>query len=136
MEKHWLSELVGAMSRYDAADVLSKIGGLLILPENASRIGRLEAAAHAAAAVEPVPGRPRIRAPALRSLLNNSVVSNEWFVMQEDPLGGWLTESVTYTGGPSIVFPGIVSNATFILRHVLKAITLHKEPFSSAAFAR
>lgn len=135
MEEHWLSDLVDAMSQYDITDVLAKIGGLLIFPENASRIGRLEIAAHAAAAVTPVPTTRRVPASALRSLLNNSVISEEWFVMQEDPLGGWLTESVTYAGGPNIVFPGIVSNATFILRHVLKAITLHKRPFSSPDFA-
>ncbi len=123
------------MSLYDVADVLAKIGGLLISPENASRIGRLEIAAHAAAAVGQVAKGRRIPAGALRSLLNNSVISEEWFVMQEDPLGGWLTESVTYAGGPNIVFPGIVSNATFILRHVLKVITLHRRPFASPHFA-
>src|SRR5207247_5096003 len=47
----------------------------------------------------------------------------------EDPAEQLFTESFTFTEGPHIILPGVVSHASFILRNLLKAIFLSSDSF-------
>jgi len=53
---------------------------------------------------------------------------------QEDPCDNPFTEAFTFIGGSYVVFPGIIEDATYILRQLGRAIFMHKEPFPDERF--
>lgn len=103
------------------------------MPENAGRAVRLELAACAAAAADSTGSRPLSRG-SLDGLVNGQVLSDPLLVAQEDPVGGWFVESIAFAEGPYNVFPGVTSDATFIIRHLASSVMLCCETFSDPSF--
>lgn len=116
-----LESLAEKLLPYDAADLLAAIGGLQLLPENADRAVRLEAFAHTAASLDYERDKPSISLHRLRQFANTEPLGKGLIAAQEDPCDNALTEAFTYHGGTFIVFPGIVDESTFILRHLAPA---------------
>lgn len=52
----------------------------------------------------------------------------------EDPSESLFTEDFIFVGGSFLVFPGVVAEATFILRHISKGLFLCGEQFEDAVF--
>lgn len=131
---HPLLAVVDQLTRYANADVLAKVGGLQLMPENAGRAERMELAACAAVAA-PVTGSTRsIGLDTLRAILGGPQLSHSQLVMREDPVGGWFVESLAFHGGTYLVLPGITTDATFSMRCLVRAIGLRGEPYSHQGF--
>lgn len=97
MTPNSLSELLTAISSFESADLVATAGGLQLLPENAERIVRLEALAHASASIEIRGSTNKISAPRLRALLNNVLYRN--FGAAEDPPPDCVVEEIPFFGG-------------------------------------
>ncbi|GFO81849.1 MAG: hypothetical protein A49_14760 [Methyloceanibacter sp.] len=123
-------------AQFDSKDLRAKIGGLLLLPENASRVARLEFAVHLAASLPPTQTTSTISANDLRQLLNNSIIGHSYMVANEDPVAGMFTEALSFTGGSYVVFPGIVTDAAFITRHLLRALVDPHQAYPDGDFPR
>jgi hypothetical protein len=117
-----LSEIIGAIAPFDPADLTAIAGGLQLLPENAERIVRLEALAHAAASIAPATSTKTISSPRLRALLNN--VLYRLFGAAEDPPPDCIVEEIPFYGGSYRVFPGAGESFSFIIRNLIAAIFL------------
>lgn len=117
-----LQTLAEKLHPYDPGDVLAAIAGLQLLPENADRAVRLEAFAHVAASLDYEPDKPLISLHRLKQIANSEQLGKGFIAAQEDPCDNALTEAFTYHGGTFIVFPGIVDESTYILRHLILAI--------------
>ena len=130
-----LQQIFDKLCVYDTADLIGTIAALHLVPQNAGRLLRLEAYAHAAASSHLEAARPRITHAELRKLMADDPLAGTMVHMAEDPCGNLLTESITFHGGGYIVFPGITNGTSYILRHLAKAIFLAAEPFPNAGFA-
>jgi hypothetical protein len=124
-----LQTLAEKLHPYDPADLLAAIAGLQLLPENADRAVRLEAFAHIAASLDYEPDKPLISLHRLRQVANSEPLGKGFIAAQEDPCDNALTEAFTYHGGTFIVFPGIVDESTYILRHLILAILSHADAY-------
>lgn len=124
-----LQTLAEKLLPYDSADLLAAIAGLQLLPENADRAVRLEAFAHVAASLDDESDKPRISLHKLKQIANSEPLGKGFIAAQEDPCDNALTEAFTYHGGTFIVFPGIVDESTFILRHLARAIHSHADAY-------
>ncbi len=129
-----LADIVKAVAAYEPTDLLTAVGGLQLIPENAERAIRLEALAHAIASLPNDPNKPAISPHRLRTILNVSPLGNGPIVQEEDPFNNPFTEAFTFFGGSYVVFPGITEEATFILRHLATAVFLHPKPFPNKDF--
>lgn len=118
-----LESLVEKLAPYDPSDLLATVGGLQLLPENADQAVRLEAFAHAAAALENAANKSCISLHQLRQFANSDPLGGMGVAMQEDPCDNAVTEAFTYHGGMYIVFPGQTDEVTFHLRHLAAAIS-------------
>jgi hypothetical protein len=124
-----LQALAEKLLPYDPADLLAAIAGLQLLPKNADRAVRLEAFAHVAASLDYEPDKPHISLHKLKQIANSEPLGKGFIAAQEDPCDNALTEAFTYHGGTFIVFPGIVDESTFILRHLARAIHSHIDAY-------
>jgi hypothetical protein len=124
-----LQTLAEKLHPYDPADLLAAIAGLQLLPENADRAVRLEAFAHVAASLDYEPDKPLISLHRLKQIANSEPLGKGVIAAQEDPCDNALTEVFTYHGGTFIVFPGIIDESTFILRHLALAILSHADAY-------
>lgn len=123
-----LTELAERLSPYDPADLLASVAALQLLPENADRTVRLEAFAHTIASLPDEPDKPHISLSRLRRFANEEPLGAS-VAAQEDPSDNAFTEAFPFDGGTYIVFPGIVDESTFVLRHIAEALFVHPEPF-------
>src|SRR4051812_14636868 len=120
--------LVERLRAYDPADLAAGIGALQLVPENADRLLRLEAVAELVTGV--VLGaatsdqQAKMGPKQWRELLDGPSISNSALPRLEDPWGRLFVEQVTFPGGSYRVLPGIVEDAVFIVRHLIKAILL------------
>ena len=114
---------------FDISDVLAKLGGLRLMPENACRAARLELAASVAAGCAYLSDKPYSKVNQLRRILNGPQISDPQRIPNENPIGGWFLESVSFVDGAFLVLPGITTNATFIQRHIGAVLALIKTPF-------
>lgn len=135
LEAGILAALVEKLTPFDPADVLAAIGGLQLLPENADHIVRLEAFAHAAAALGDEAGQHPISRNRLRQLANTEPLGGKGIAQHEDPCDNALTEAFTYHGGMYTVFPGQVDEATFQLRHLAAAVFANPDAYPTPEFA-
>jgi hypothetical protein len=69
-----------------------------------------------------------------RRFLQEPPLSTSQFALAEDPFNNPWTETLTFHGGSHVVFSGVDDDATFVFRHLAKAIFLTSEPFSASAF--
>jgi hypothetical protein len=128
------NKLVERLGAYDPVDLAAGVAALLLMPENADRLGRLEVAAAFVAGLRVTGSRPRMSSSRWRKYLNSPPMSDFALVSMEDPFDNPFTEAFTFFGGSFVVFPGIVENATYILRHLMKAIFLAGVPFPDREF--
>jgi hypothetical protein len=129
-----LESLVEKLAPYDPADVLAAVGGLQLLPENADRAVRLEAFAHAAAALENEANKHHISLHRLRQFANNEPLGGAGVAVQEDPCDNAVTEAFTFHGGMYIVFPGQTDEVTFHLRHLAAAVSADPDAYPVSDF--
>jgi len=128
-----LAQLLTSLGPFDPRSTAAIAGGLELMPENASRVIRLEALAHLAASLQEQDGKRTISVPKLRRLLNEGLIAISHY---EDPCENNFTESFTFLNGSFVVLPGITESATFILKHLAKAIFLLATPFPDPEFVR
>jgi hypothetical protein len=114
-------ELVSTLAKYDVVDLLSTVGGLQLLRENASRVTRLEALSHSVASLPPNVG-PKISSAKLRRICTHP--SLESLAPYEDPAENQFAEEFTFFGGSYLVYPGIAQAGEFMLSNLCKAIFL------------
>ncbi|MFC2051906.1 hypothetical protein ACFLT4_04175 [Chloroflexota bacterium] len=125
-----LEEIVRETSSFDKMDLIAKIAALQLLPENADHAMPLDAIAHAVASQKYVPHRPEISLKRLKQICNSSTITAGPIGHSEDPSEQMFTEAFTFEGGSYVVFPGIVDDATYVLRNLTKAIFLSRDsPF-------
>ena len=123
----YLHEIVGIIKPYDPIDMLAKVAVLQLCPENASQSIRIEALAHAINCIPYLPGKPKVSRHKLSQILNEPPLGKGDIQSQEDPASNAFTEAFTFFGGSYIVFPGQISEPTFILKNLNHAIFLSKE---------
>jgi hypothetical protein len=124
-----LESLVQKLAPYDPADILAAVGGLQLLPENADRAVRLEAFAHAAAALENEANKSHISLHRLRQFANSEPLGGVGVAVHEDPCDNAVTEAFTYHDGMYIVFPGQTDEVTFHLRHLAAAVSADPDAY-------
>ncbi len=90
------TELVKTLAKYDATDLAAGIGALQLMPENADKLLRLEAAATLIGGLAPGSGRPRMGRQRWRQWLNGLPLGTPPFVLQEDPFERPFTEAFTF----------------------------------------
>lgn len=130
----FLSDLAQGLTVFDARDLLATAAALQLIPENADRAIRLEAFAHVVASMRDGPGRPTISSSRLRQMLNGKPLGQGLLAQMEDPFENPFTEAFTFIGGGYVVFPWIVSEATFIVRHLARVLIHSSPPFPDANF--
>jgi len=114
---------------FDLIDLAAKIGGLALMPENADRMSRFEAASGIVASMRPCSDwTPKIGPERFDKWLNGPSGPLSLGLNEEDPYTDLFTESVAFYGGPFTVFPGVMEDSVYILRHICEGI--FKAPLS------
>ena len=129
-----LDELGVALAPYDSFDLLAKIGALRIDPRNAGRGTSLDAMAHLLAAQGDDTGGPLITRNRLETLLRNHLGTESRPGLMDDPAEQMFTEELVFTGGPYVVFPGLIDGNVDMLRWLLQAVLVVDSSLSVGAF--
>jgi hypothetical protein len=131
-----LCKLAESLTTFDSADLLATLAALQLMPENADRAFRFEVLSHVAASVKSkgFGSKKKINLKQLEKICRCDSAGLESLVRGEDPFDNSFTEAFTFIGGSYIVFPGIVEEPTFILRHLAKALFLDADPFLDVHF--
>lgn len=132
----YMGELPDLLSPYDSFDTLAVIAALQLIPDNASRGIRLEAASHALVSNSYTPSNLRITGHRLDTIFNNRRARGSWLCRQEDSVEGPFVEAVTYYGGSYNILPGLRESATFITRHLVSALFKSPQNDLPASFRR
>lgn len=128
-----IAPIIQIIKPFNPIDLLAKVGALQLCPENANHAIRFEALAHAINCSQFEPNKPICTRHRLDHIFNNPPLGNGPIQSQEDPTPNAFTEAFTFFGGSYIVFPGQLTEPTFILKHLNAAIFLgggfkaHKE---------
>jgi hypothetical protein len=130
-----LTQIRDSLATFDTLDLAARAAALQLVPENANRLARLFGVASIVSSLPPSSGRPSMSATRWRRFLNEPPLSTSQFALAEDPLNNPWTETLTFHGGSHVVFPGVDDDATFVFRHLAKAIFRAPEPFSAPAFS-
>ncbi len=129
-----LDELKENLSRFNAPDLLAKVGALHLVPSNTSRAISLDALAHLIAAQVDQPDAPKISRNRLRRFLQTYLSTASLPGIADDPATQMFTEELLFSGGSYIVFPGPSASEQDILRWLLRAVVLRKPPLGSKEF--
>ena len=129
-----LDELGVALTPYDSFDLLAKVGALNIDPRNAGRSTSLNALAHLVAAQVNAAGAPLITRNRLESLLRNYLGTRSMPGLMDDPAEQMFTEELVFTGGPYVVFPGLIVGNVDMLHWLLQAALSVGSSLSVGAF--
>jgi hypothetical protein len=106
---------------YNVADLLATVGALQLLPQNGSRVTRLEALSHVIASL--APGQtPHISSGKLRAICAHEALQD--LAHYEDPAENQFAEEFTFFGGSYLVIPGIAQSAEYMLSNLCKAMFL------------
>jgi hypothetical protein len=116
--------LSARLSPYNITDLLAKVAGLQLSPENASRVVRLEALVHIVASLPPNPNKPAITTSRLRQVCDSSALNELSYA--EDPSEQVFAEEFIFFGGSYAVLSGIAADGGYILSHLSKAIFLRR----------
>ena len=119
-----LEELSKVLTPYNSFDLLAKVGALRIDPRNASRGTSLNALAHLVAAQSYDASDPSISRHKLESLVRGYLGTDSVPWLLDDPSGQMFTEEIMLTGGPYVVFPGLLDGNVDTLRWLLDAALL------------
>ena len=130
-----LTQIRDSLATFDTRDLAARAAALQLVPENANRLARLFGVASIVSSLPPSSGRPSMSATRWRRFLNEPPLSTSQFALAEDPLNNPWTETLTFHDGSHVVFPGVDDDATFVFRHLAKAIFRAPEPFSAPAFS-
>lgn len=129
----WASESLRLLDRYDRTDLLAVVAALQLLPENADRLLRLQAASGLIASREFQGGSERVSPAELRRWMNDPPFADANLIAAEDPQESVQVEEIIFFGGSYKVLPGIVDEAVFIVRNLCKALFLRNpQPWSEA----
>lgn len=134
IQKSNLDALVRELSSYDLIDILSKIGALSLMPENASHLIRLEASAAAVITNPYDSNKPKVSKPQFQRILNRHLGLNSSVTQLEDSCVNLFTESITFFDGSYIIFPGLLTSASFILRNICRGLFLLRGPDENQEF--
>ena len=126
-----LTQLRGSVAAFDPLDLVAKAAALQLLPENADRLMRPFGVAGIAASLAPSTDLLRMSVGKWRRFLNDPPLSISLFFLAEDPFNNPFMETLTFHGGSRVVFPGNDDDATFVFRHLAKAVFGPTEPFSA-----
>jgi len=131
-----LCKLAESLTTFDSADLLTTLAALQLMPENADRAFRFEVLSHVAASVKSkgFSSKKKINLKQLEKICRCDSAGLESLVSGEDPFDNSFTEAFTFIGGSYIVFPGIVEEPTFILRHLARVLFLDADPFPDVHF--
>jgi hypothetical protein len=127
MPTSWPERIARRVQPYNPIDLMTSVAALQLLPQNAERALRLEALANVISTLPCRHDNPVMSITKLRRVCNSPPLAD--ISSQEDPSEQAFTEAFTFIGGSYVVFPGIVDDATFVLRHLAQAITQYKKPF-------
>ena len=94
----------GVPRNIDGPSLVAAASGLMLLPENASRLVRLHRLAALGMALDDKRA-PSMSSSAVRSLLKTEDIGGPGILAQEDPYSEVLVHSVTFLGGPYLVSP-------------------------------
>jgi hypothetical protein len=89
----------------DGPSLVAAASGLMLLPENASRLVRLHRLAALGVALRD-DGDPPMSPSAVRSMLKKDDIGGQNILMQEDPYSEVLIQSISFIGGPYLVSAG------------------------------
>ncbi len=104
----------------DGPSLVAAASGLMLLPENASRLIRLHRLAALGMSLSDNKA-PAASASALRSILRHQDIGGPGVLMQEDPYSEVLIQSIDFFGGPYLVSPGTGEHAVADLENLLDA---------------
>lgn len=118
-----LSEVEGHLAAYDLLDLAAGTGGLQLIPANAGRQPRFDLLASIIPSIRPAEGiRPALTIGRWRTLLNTPPLGGGGQGRLEDPAENLFTSSLTFDGGPAVVFPGSAPSSVEITRLLIKAL--------------
>lgn len=126
--------LRSSLAPFDGFDAAAGLGGLMLLPQNADQLVRLEMAAEIAASLSAEAGKPQMTAEQWRTFVNTSSLVGE-FAYDEDPATGLFTKTVSYHGGAFVILPGLEIDPASAVTTLIKAIE-GGPPFPDVTFAR
>ncbi len=129
-----MEELRAELSAFNSFDLMSKIGALNLVPQNASRRITLDTLAHLLAAQPYDTNAPAISRHRLERLIRKHLSADSEPGRNDDPAPEMFTEEITFPHGPFVVFPGILANCHEILRWLLKATLLKTPRFEHNSF--
>jgi len=129
-----LDELKDDLSKFNATDLLAKVGALHLVPDNASRAISLDALAYLVAAQVDRPDAPKISRKRLRGLLQTYLSSESQPCVADDPAVQMFTEELLFSGGSYVVFPGPSASEQDTLRWLLRATVLRNPSLGPKEF--
>jgi len=129
-----LDELKDDLSKFNATDLLAKVGALHLVSGNASRAISLDALAHLVAAQVDQPDAPKISRKRLGGLLQTYLSSASQPGVADDPAVQMFTEELLFSGGSYVVFPGPSASEQDVLRWLLRATVLRNPSLGSKEF--
>ena len=107
-------------SNIDGPGLVAAASGLMLLPENASRLVRLHRLAALGMALDDKQ-TSSIGPNAVRSLLRTDDIGGPGILAQEDPYSEVLVQSISFYGGPYLVSPGSGEHTVADLENLLDA---------------
>ena len=129
-----LNALAAELCPYNSVDLLSKIGALSCMPENASHATRLEALAAAAITNPYEPNKAKISKLQFQRIADRHLGLNSSVTQLEDSCVNLFTESITFFDGAYIVFPGLLASAGFIFRNICRGLFLVRDSIEDEQF--
>lgn len=119
-----LEDLIETLTAFDLSDLAAGLGGLQLLPANLERQLRFELASSIIASLEPKQGQPSMSALKWKQLLNGSPIGGGENTRNEDPAEDAFTASMSFIGGPYVVFKGIATGSVEVARLLFEAVFL------------
>ncbi|WP_369371732.1 hypothetical protein AB1046_23730 [Promicromonospora sp. Populi] len=114
----------------DGPSLVAAASGLMLLPENASRLVRLHRLAALGMALPENGARP-VSPSAVRSILKQEDIGGRSVLVQEDPYSEVLVQSVSFFGGPYLISAGSGEHTIADLENFINAI-FHKPGVSDS----
>ena len=109
-----------APQHIDGPSLVAAASGLMLLPENASRLVRLHRLAALGMALTDNGASPASPS-AVRSVLKQEDIGGPDVLMQEDPYSELLIQSISFAGGPYLVSAGSGEHAVADLENLIDA---------------
>ena len=123
-----------SVQAFNRHELLKSIGGLQLLPENASHQIRFEVLAHIAAALPDSASKLAPTSHRLRTVLNTGPLAQHPIRTAEDPCDNPFTEEITFYGGSYLTLAGRGEETAFILRELAASLFQHRDRIEHAAF--